>query len=1158
MDDESWEEASDIFEVRSEAGGTEPEEPEVSVSDEEESTIIERPPVSETNSRPSRYRTPPQAGSVPIPARRSGMGNRREENSRQNAAKWLENSCPQPGRTLSRLPRGSWPMDLLPSPHAAKSERVNIKPPKFEGKDSCVESHLAQFEIIVRRNRWDDSEKADYLKCSLTGEANHLLRDLNDSATYEEVVHRLRQRYGSLDQMEACRLALKSRRRKPGETLQHLMKDIRRLFLQAYPGQSSTLSEIMARDAFVNALQDRDLIIKVMEREPTSLDQAFKIAERMELYKSFPVESERETKVKSCPKVRETSSMDDGLLRTLVETQQALQQSLVESQKSMQKQIASLTEALQKEKVNPERTSDAAKGAGVRVRGICHYCRKPGHYRPECPDRLKAEAEREEREAATTRTISSRDWSSRFRGGRAEWRARGWNRRWDEWERPYRIPRNDSSTMPRYDSRRIPRNDSSTIPRNDSGTIPRNDSSTIPRYDSSTIPRNDSGTIPRNDSSTIPRYDSSTIPRYDSSTIPRNDSSTIPRNDSSAIPRYDSSTIPRYDSSTIPRNDSSAIPRYDSSTIPRYESNTIPRYDSSASPRHDSGTSIRNSSSAVHLSDAGSIPVQEYYDCGVERLGKDQSTNEKKHTGLVGHSETGRKSRDGVAPQVLTEVGQAGVHFYPETDQDEAGVRSVGKSVYIELVIGNSRHKAMLDTGSDVTLIPAELADMSRVRGSNRKLRAANGTLINLLGEWKTTVRLENFHLSMEFLVSDQIDEILIGMDWMRAHRCQLLLDSMTLSLHGRRLQLIEKVTVNRCLRLELQREVDQRAEILTCNNLTVKEVVVLIGGTEQQRFPNQCDLCHKVFTRPAGLRQHKESVHLNVTWPCQICGEGQSSRSNLTRHYKRIHPGVRNVPEPRREPREERRTPASATMSEAAAEEKELEQKLAHIRRIQTEPAIPTSSNRWRRATHAETSDMKEEATDLPVMVRESDDEATKEKQTMATLADQNPITAMKFQPLKEIPDDKESMKLSQEWRSLATRWAERVVELPPDASPRRLLPEFLAENPSKQWEGEFMLASMGAVKEIWRKQQSAATGQADDPPMELENEERVKAYLTSLQAQDISPVASESEGSDESKLCLEDVEDIVNQDWIVVPETPLAFEEDVLYVGGECDNEI
>ena len=441
----------------------------------------------------------------------------------------------------------------------------------------------------------------------------------------------------------------------------------------------------------------------------------------------------------------------------------------------------------------------------------------------------------------------------------------------------------DSSTIPRYDSSTIPRNDSSAIPRNDSSAIPRNDSSAIPRNDSSAIPRNDSSTIPRNDSSTIPRYDSSTIPRNDSSTIPRYDSSTILRNDSSTIPRNDSSAIPRNDSSTIPRNDSSAIPRNDSSAIPRNDSSAIPRNDSSAIPRNDS--------SAIPRNDSRTIPVEEYYDSIVEHLDKYQSANRKKRTGCEIYSETRKESRGRITPQASTAEAKAGVHSYPETEQDEAGVRSVGKSVYIELVIGNSRHKAMLDTGSDVTLIPAGLADMSQVRGSSRKLRAANGTLINLLGEWKTTVRLENLHLSMEFLVSDQIDEILIGMDWMRAHRCQLLLDSMTLSLHGRRLQLIEEVTVNRCLRLELQREVDQRAEILTCNNLTVKEVVVLTGGMEQQRLPNQCNQCQKAFTRPAGLRQHREAVHLDVTWPCQLCGDGQSSKSNLTRHYKRRHP---------------------------------------------------------------------------------------------------------------------------------------------------------------------------------------------------------------------------------------------------------------------------
>ena len=72
-----------------------------------------------------------------------------------------------------------------------------MKPPRFEGKEHCIESHLVQFDIVAKRNGWDDSEKADFLKCSLVGEASQLLRDLSESATYDDIVYKLRQRYGS-------------------------------------------------------------------------------------------------------------------------------------------------------------------------------------------------------------------------------------------------------------------------------------------------------------------------------------------------------------------------------------------------------------------------------------------------------------------------------------------------------------------------------------------------------------------------------------------------------------------------------------------------------------------------------------------------------------------------------------------------------------------------------------------------------------------------------------------------------------------------------------------------------------------------------------------------------------------------------------------------
>ena len=173
VEDGSWEEASDIFEVRPEVGESGPEETEAPDSNAGSATIVGEPPVSETNSRQSRYRTPPGAANAPVPARRRiGTGSRGEEDSRESSAKWLENSCPPPRRIPRRLPRENWSPYLPPAPNATKSERLNIKPPKFEDKDSCVESHLALFEIIARRNRWDDSEKADYLKCSLTGESS--------------------------------------------------------------------------------------------------------------------------------------------------------------------------------------------------------------------------------------------------------------------------------------------------------------------------------------------------------------------------------------------------------------------------------------------------------------------------------------------------------------------------------------------------------------------------------------------------------------------------------------------------------------------------------------------------------------------------------------------------------------------------------------------------------------------------------------------------------------------------------------------------------------------------------------------------------------------------------------------------------------------------
>ena len=214
-----------------------------------------------------------------------------------------------------------------------------IKPPRFDGK-GCIEAHITQFNIVANRNKWTEEEKVDFMKISLSGEASNILKDIKEDISFEELEQRLKARYGSLDQVEAYRVQLKSRRRKRGESLSDLMKDIRRLFLLAYPGPSNYLSDITAKDAFVDALDDKELMIRVMEREPKNLEEAFKISERMELYSKRVENTERnDSDGRQKNKIRVTAVNDANNEMSMI----------VENQKAMQQQINTLVQMMQQQ-----------------------------------------------------------------------------------------------------------------------------------------------------------------------------------------------------------------------------------------------------------------------------------------------------------------------------------------------------------------------------------------------------------------------------------------------------------------------------------------------------------------------------------------------------------------------------------------------------------------------------------------------------------------------------------------------------------------------------------------------------------------------------------------------------------------------------------------
>jgi len=119
---------------------------------------------------------------------------------------------------------------------------------------------------------------------SLSGPVGQILWDLSESTTVEEVVKLPRNRFAVINQAERFRAELRQRRRQPNESLQELYRSVGRLMALAYPGPSSDLSNIVARDAFLDALCDHSLRIRILEKEPENLEEALKLACKLEAY----------------------------------------------------------------------------------------------------------------------------------------------------------------------------------------------------------------------------------------------------------------------------------------------------------------------------------------------------------------------------------------------------------------------------------------------------------------------------------------------------------------------------------------------------------------------------------------------------------------------------------------------------------------------------------------------------------------------------------------------------------------------------------------------------------------------------------------------------------------------------------------------------------
>ncbi|GBM36470.1 hypothetical protein AVEN_234846-1 [Araneus ventricosus] len=139
------------------------------------------------------------------------------------------------------------------------SSRPTVKPLTFDGQTSWT-VFKTQFDVVSFTNGWTDFVKASQLVASLRGSAAEVLQGipadkLTDLTTVEKT---LESRFGDSHLTQFCRTELKTRRQKPGESLQELAADVERLMSLAYAECPLDVRESLAAQYFVDAIRDED------------------------------------------------------------------------------------------------------------------------------------------------------------------------------------------------------------------------------------------------------------------------------------------------------------------------------------------------------------------------------------------------------------------------------------------------------------------------------------------------------------------------------------------------------------------------------------------------------------------------------------------------------------------------------------------------------------------------------------------------------------------------------------------------------------------------------------------------------------------------------------------------------------------------------------
>ena len=123
-------------------------------------------------------------------------------------------------------------------------------------------------------------------------------------------------------------------------------------------------------------------------------------------------------------------------------------------------------------------------------------------------------------------------------------------------------------------------------------------------------------------------------------------------------------------------------------------------------------------------------------------------------------------------------------------------------AAYLRISVNGRPRLCLLDSGADVCLVPASWINLAQLTPSERTITAANGTEIASLGEIRLSFTINNLSFHATFLVSPNIEDGILGLDWLSENNVQWNFGKKQISIDNRCFALSTGPNRNRCNRI--------------------------------------------------------------------------------------------------------------------------------------------------------------------------------------------------------------------------------------------------------------------------------------------------------------------------------------------------------------------